>query len=167
LLRIADAVEAWPEKLAQLEALNCGKPIGGVRGEEVPAAADCFWLFADAVRNMHGPVAGTNFAGHTSLIRRDPIGVVTSIAPRNYPITIMAWKLAPALAGGNPVVMKRSEQTPLTALAFAEILADILPEGVVNVIAGQGGTVGNALFDLPRYFSSTVDQSPAQPEDGQ
>jgi len=147
LLKIADAVEADLENLAQLEALNCGKPINEVRNEEIPAVADCFRYFAGAVRNMHGPVAGAYMAGHTSMIRRDPIGVIASIAPWNYPIMMMAWKLAPAIAGGNTVVMKPSEQTPLTALAFAKILSGILPEGVVNVIAGQGGSVGNALVN--------------------
>lgn len=147
LLKIADAVEADLENLAQLEALNCGKPINEVRNEEIPAVADCFRFFGGAVRNMHGPVAGSYMAGHTSMIRRDPIGVVASIAPWNYPIMMMAWKLAPALAGGNTVVMKPSEQTPLTALAFAKILAGILPDGVVNVITGQGGSVGNALVN--------------------
>jgi len=147
LLAIADAVEANLDALAALEALNCGKPINEVKNEEIPAVADCFRFFAGAVRNMHGPVAGTYMEGHTSMIRRDPIGVVASIAPWNYPIMMMAWKLAPALAGGNTVVMKPSEQTPLTALAFAKILADILPPGVVNVITGQGGSVGNALVN--------------------
>ncbi|MEL6242134.1 MAG: gamma-aminobutyraldehyde dehydrogenase [Pseudomonadota bacterium] len=149
LLEIADAVDADLENLAKLEALNCGKPINEVRNEEIPAVADCFRYFAGAVRNMHGPVAGSYMEGHTSMIRRDPIGVVASIAPWNYPIMMMAWKLAPALAGGNTVVMKPSEQTPLTALAFAKILADILPEGVVNVITGQGSSVGNTLVNHP------------------
>lgn len=147
LLKIADAVESRLEDLAALEALNCGKPINEVRNEEIPAVADCFRFFAGAVRNMHGPVSGNYMAGHTSMIRRDPIGVVASIAPWNYPIMMMAWKLAPALAGGNTVVMKPSEQTPLTALAFARILSEILPEGVVNVIVGQGGSVGNTLIN--------------------
>jgi aminobutyraldehyde dehydrogenase len=147
LLEIADAVEAQLDELAVLEALNCGKPINEVRTAEIPAVADCFRFFAGAVRNMHGPVAGTYLQGHTSMIRRDPIGVVASIAPWNYPIMMMAWKLAPALAGGNTIVMKPSEQTPLTALAFARILANILPEGVVNVIVGQGGSVGNTLIN--------------------
>ena len=149
LLQIADAVEADLDNLAALEALNCGKPINEVRNEEIPAVADCFRYFAGAVRNMHGPIAGSYMEGHTSMIRRDPIGVVASIAPWNYPIMMMAWKLAPALAGGNTVVMKPSEQTPLTALAFARILAGILPEGVVNVITGQGSSVGNALVNHP------------------
>lgn len=147
LLAIADAVEKNLEQLAALEALNCGKPINEVRNEEIPAVADCFRYFAGAVRNMRGPAAGSYLEGFTSMIRRDPIGVVASIAPWNYPIMMMAWKLAPALAGGNTVVMKPSEQTPLTALAFAKIMADVLPEGVVNVIVGQGGSVGNTLIN--------------------
>jgi len=147
LLAIADEVESNLEDLAKLEALNCGKPINEVRNEEIPAVADCFRFFAGAVRNMHGPIAGNYMANHTSMIRRDPIGVVASIAPWNYPIMMMAWKLAPALAGGNTVVIKPSEQTPLTALAFAKILAEILPDGVVNVITGQGGSVVNLLIN--------------------
>lgn len=149
LLAIADAVEANLEELAQLEALNCGKPINEVRNEEIPAVADCFRYFAGAVRNMHGPVSGEYLEGHTSMIRRDAIGVVASIAPWNYPVMMMAWKLAPALAGGNTVVMKPSEQTPLTALKMAQILSGVLPEGVLNVIVGQGGSVGNALIHHP------------------
>ena len=149
LLAIADAIEANLEELAQLEALNCGKPINEVRNEEVPGVADCFRYFAGAVRNMRGPAAGEYLAGHTSMIRRDAIGVVASIAPWNYPLMMMAWKLAPALAGGNTVVLKPSEQTPLTALKLARIMSDILPEGVVNVIVGQGASVGNALINHP------------------
>ena len=149
LLAIADAVEANLEELAQLEALNCGKPINEVRNEEVPAVADCFRYFAGAVRNMHTSAAGEYMAGHTSMLRRDPIGVVASIAPWNYPMMMMAWKLAPALAGGNTVVLKPSEQTPLTAMKLAKLLADILPEGVLNVVVGQGASVGNALISHP------------------
>ena len=149
LLAIADAIEADLEELARLEALNCGKPINEVRTAEVPAVADCFRYFAAAVRNMHGPLAGEYMEGHTSMIRRDPIGVVGSIAPWNYPMMMMAWKLAPALAGGNTVVLKPSEQTPLTALRLAHLMAGILPEGVVNVIVGQGPSVGNALINHP------------------
>ena len=147
LLAIADAIDNDLERLARLEALNCGKPIEGVKADELPAAADCFRYFAGAVRNLQGPLAGAYMKGHTSMVRRDPIGVVASIAPWNYPLMMMAWKLAPALAGGNAVVMKPSEQTPLTALAFARILAGILPEGVVNVIVGQGASVGNSLVN--------------------
>lgn len=146
LLKIADRIEAEAEEFARLEALNTGKPFHAALNDELPAIVDCFRFFAGAARNLHGPVAGEYLAGHTSLIRRDPVGVVASIAPWNYPLMMMAWKLAPALAGGNCVVLKPSEQTPLTALRLARILAELLPEGVVNVITGQGGSVGSALI---------------------
>ena len=132
LLRIAQAIEDDAEAFAALEALNCGKPINAVRNDEIPAIVDCWRFFAGAVRNMHSTVAGEYLPGHTSMIRRDPIGIVASIAPWNYPLMMMAWKLAPAIAGGNTVVFKPSEQTPLTALKLAKVMADILPEGVVN-----------------------------------
>lgn len=150
LLRIADRIEAAATDLAALEALNCGKPGHLALNDELPAIVDCFRFFAGAVRTMHGPVAGEYLAGHTSMIRRDPIGVVASIAPWNYPLMMMAWKIAPAIAGGNTVVFKPSEQTPLTALHMAGIFADVLPEGVVNIILGRGETVGSALINHPK-----------------
>ncbi len=150
LLKIADAIERDAEGFAALEALNCGKPINAVLNDEIPAIVDCYRFFAGAVRSLHGPVAGEYLPGHTSMIRRDPIGIVGSIAPWNYPLMMMAWKLAPAIAGGNTVVFKPSEQTPLTALKMAKLLADILPEGVVNVILGRGESVGNALINHPK-----------------
>jgi aminobutyraldehyde dehydrogenase len=149
LLKIADRIEAEADDFAALEALNCGKPINAARNDEIPAIADCFRYFAAAVRNMQGALAGEYLPGHTSMIRRDPVGVVASIAPWNYPLMMVAWKLAPALAGGNTVVLKPSEQTPLTALKLAQVLADVLPEGVVNIIVGQGGSVGNTLINHP------------------
>ncbi len=150
LLKIADRLEAEADDFAALEALNCGKPVNAVRNDELPAIIDCYRFFAGAVRCMPGNAAGEYLAGHTSMIRRDPIGLVASIAPWNYPLMMMAWKLAPALAGGNTVVFKPSEQTPLTALKFAKLLADILPEGVVNIVLGRGDTVGNALINHPK-----------------
>ncbi|MCB6178571.1 gamma-aminobutyraldehyde dehydrogenase [Rhodobacter sp. Har01] len=149
LLRIADRIEAEGAVFAALEALNCGKPINAATNDEIPAIVDCFRFFAGAVRTQHGMVAGEYLAGHTSMIRRDPIGVVASIAPWNYPLMMMAWKLCPAIGGGNTVVFKPSEQTPLTALKLARILAEELPEGVVNVIAGRGHSVGNSLINHP------------------
>ena len=149
LLRIADRIEAEADGFAALEALNCGKPINAARNDEIPAIVDCYRFFAGAVRCQTGAVAGEYLAGHTSMIRRDPIGVVASIAPWNYPLMMMAWKLAPAIGAGNCVVFKPSEQTPLTALKMARILADELPEGVVNVIPGRGHTVGNYLINHP------------------
>lgn len=150
LLKIADAIERDADGFAALEALNCGKPINAVRNDEIPAIVDCWRFFAGAVRSMTATVAGEYLPGHTSMIRRDPIGIVGSIAPWNYPMMMMAWKLAPAIAGGNTVVFKPSEQTPLTALKMAKLLADILPEGVVNIVLGRGETVGNALINHPK-----------------
>ena len=150
LLRIAERIEAEAKEFAALEALNCGKPVNAVLNDEIPAIVDCYRFFAGAVRSMPGVVAGEYLSGHTSMIRRDPIGIVASIAPWNYPLMMMAWKLAPAIGGGNTVVFKPSEQTPLTALKLARIMADILPEGVVNVVLGRGITVGNALINHPK-----------------
>jgi aminobutyraldehyde dehydrogenase len=150
LLKIADRIEAEADGFAALEALNCGKPINAVKNDEIPAIVDCYRFFAGAVRCMPGNAAGEYMEGHTSMIRRDPIGVVASIAPWNYPLMMMAWKLAPAIGGGNTVVFKPSEQTPLSALKLARIMAEILPEGVVNVILGRGESVGNALINHPK-----------------
>ncbi len=150
LLKLADAVDRDAEAFAALEALNCGKPRIRVLQDEMPAISDCFRFFAGAVRNMHGVVAGEYMTGFTSMIRRDPIGVVGSIAPWNYPLMMAAWKLAPALAGGNTIVIKPSEQTPLTTLKLAKTIADIFPEGVVNVVTGRGSTTGNALINHPK-----------------
>ena len=150
LLRIADRIEAEAAGFAALEALNCGKPINAVLNDEIPAIVDCYRFFAGAVRSMPGQVAGEYLPGHTSMIRRDPVGIVASIAPWNYPLMMMAWKLAPAIGGGNTVVFKPSEQTPLTALKLAKILAEVLPEGVVNVVLGRGESVGNALINHPK-----------------
>jgi len=149
LLQIAAAIEADASRFAALEARNCGKPINAVLNDEIPAIVDCWRFFAGAIRTMPGQVGGEYLPGHTSFVRRDAIGVVGSIAPWNYPLMMMAWKLAPAIAGGNTVVFKPSEQTPLTALRLAKIFASILPEGVVNVILGRGESVGNALINHP------------------
>jgi aminobutyraldehyde dehydrogenase len=150
LLKLADAIDRDAEAFAALEALNCGKPRIRALQDEMPAISDCFRFFAGAVRNMHGSVAGEYLAGHTSMIRRDPIGVIGSIAPWNYPLMMAAWKLAPALAGGNTIVLKPSEQTPLTTLKLAKTIAEIFPEGVVNIVVGRGATTGNALINHPK-----------------
>ena len=130
LLKLADAIDRDAEAFATLEALNCGKPRIRVLQDEIPA--------------------GEYLAGHTSMIRRDPIGVVGSIAPWNYPLMMATWKLAPAVAGGNTIVIKPSEQTPLTTLKLAKTIAEIFPEGVVNVVTGRGSTTGNALINHPK-----------------
>ena len=149
LHKIADAIEADADAFAVLEALNCGKPINAARNDEIPAVVDCFRFFAGAVRCQTGAIAGEYLSGHTSMIRRDAVGVVASIAPWNYPLMMMAWKLAPAIGGGNTVIFKPSEQTPLSALKLARVFADVLPPGVVNILPGRGETVGNYLINHP------------------
>jgi aminobutyraldehyde dehydrogenase len=150
LLKLADRIEADGESYARLESRNCGKPYTAVLNDEIPAIADVFRFFAGAARTLHGAIAGEYLPGYTSMIRRDPIGVVASIAPWNYPLMMAAWKLGPALAAGNCVVLKPSEQTPLTALKLATLLAELFPPGVVNVIYGRGSTVGAALISQPK-----------------
>ena len=150
LLKLADAIEAEAESFAALEALNCGKPYPAVLRDELPAVVDCFRFFAGAARVQTGSAAGEYLPGHTSMIRRDPIGVVASIAPWNYPLMMAAWKLGPALAAGNTVVLKPSEQTPLSTLKLARLASGILPEGVLNVVVGRGESVGNALINHPK-----------------
>ena len=149
LLAVADMIEAHAESLARLESLNCGKPYHCVINDELPAVVDVFRFFAGAARCLNGLAAGEYLEGHTSMIRRDPVGVVASIAPWNYPLMMAAWKLAPALAAGNCVVLKPSEITPLTAFRLAELIKDILPPGVLNVLFGRGQTVGDALTGHP------------------
>ena len=149
LLKIADALEAKADELGRLESANAGKPVGAAI-DEMTTSVDLFRFFAGAARVMDGLAANEFVAGHTSIIRRDPIGVIASIAPWNYPLYMATWKLGPALATGNTVVLKPSARTPLSALAFAEILADILPPGVVNVLSGSGNDIGDALVGHPK-----------------
>ncbi|AHG19062.1 gamma-aminobutyraldehyde dehydrogenase [Chania multitudinisentens RB-25] len=159
LLRIADAIEQQAERLARLEALNCGKPFHQALNDDLPAAVDVFRFFAGAVRTQQGQLAGEYIEGHTSMIRRDPVGVVASIAPWNYPLMMAAWKIAPALAAGNTVVFKPSEHTPLTILALVPALQEILPPGVLNIVYGGGEGVGSHLVSHPqvRLVSVTGD----------
>jgi len=149
LLKLADAIERDGAKLAALESKNCGKPLAAALNDEIPAIADVFRFFAGAARCMTGALAGEYTPGYTSMVRRDPLGVVASIAPWNYPLMMAAWKLGPALAAGNTVVLKPSEQTPLTTLALGGLLAELFPPGVVNVVTGRGATVGVPLVTHP------------------
>jgi betaine-aldehyde dehydrogenase len=148
LLKLADAIEARADEMGRLESRNAGKPLGAAI-DEIPVVVDNIRFFAGACRVMEGKAANEYLAGHTSLIRRDPIGVVASIAPWNYPILMAGWKIGPALAAGNTVILKPSARTPLTALMLAEIAADILPPGVLNVITGTGEAIGPALVTHP------------------
>jgi 1-pyrroline dehydrogenase len=149
LLKIADALDDAADEIGRLESANAGKPVAAAI-DEMAVASDLFRFFAGAARVMDGLAANEFLAGHTSIIRRDPIGVVASIAPRNYPLYMASWKLGPALATGNTVVLKPSVRTPLSALRFAEILAEHLPPGVVNVLSGSGAAIGDDLVGHPK-----------------
>jgi betaine-aldehyde dehydrogenase len=144
LLKLADALEEREEEFVQAEVTNAGKPIEAFRADEIPVAADCLRFFAGAARTMQGPTAGEYLEGYTSMIRREPVGVVGQITPWNYPLMMAIWKIGPALAGGNTIVMKPAETPPLSTLLLAEIAADIFPRGVLNVVVGAGAT-GEAL----------------------
>jgi aminobutyraldehyde dehydrogenase len=146
LLRIADHLDAEASAYAALESRNTGKPLAAMLADELPSIADVFRFFAGVCRSPQGLAAGEYVPGHTSLIRRDPVGVVGSIAPWNYPLMMAAWKVAPAIAAGNTLVLKPSELTPLTLLKLAAALAELLPAGVVNIVCGRGEPVGSALI---------------------
>jgi len=148
LLKLADAVESRAHELGALESRNGGKPRAAAV-DEVATMADNLRFFAGAARVLEGKAVNEYIADRTSLIRRDPVGVVASIAPWNYPIYMAGWKIGPALAAGNTVVLKPSVRTPLTSLELAEIAADILPPGVLNVITGSGEAIGDALVTHP------------------
>ncbi|AYC32009.1 gamma-aminobutyraldehyde dehydrogenase [Pseudomonas cavernae] len=150
LLAIADAIAQRADSLACLEALNCGKPQHLARQDDLVASIDVFRFFAGAVRCQTGQLAGEYLPGYTSMVRRDPIGVVASIAPWNYPLMMAAWKIAPALAAGNTLVFKPSEHTPLSILALAPVLAELLPPGVLNILCGGGESVGGLLVGHPK-----------------
>jgi aminobutyraldehyde dehydrogenase len=149
LLKIADRIDQHGAELARLESQNCGKPYLAALNDEIPVISDVFRFFAGAVRCLSGSAANEFAPGFTSMIRRDPIGVVASITPWNYPLMMAAWKLAPALAAGNTAVIKPSELTPLTTLRLAELIADLVPAGVVNVLFGRGPTVGAPMVARP------------------
>ena len=160
LLAVADAIEAQRETLGTIESRNAGKPLRYAIGGEVSNVADAFRYFGTAVRNVPAVAAGNyRSAAMTSLARRDPIGVIALIAPWNYQLLMAAWKIAPGIAAGNAVVIKPSELTPLSLLALSRIFAEVLPEGVVNVVCGDGPNVGNRLIshDLVRMISLTGD----------
>lgn len=155
LLGMADAIESWADTLAQVEARNCGKPFRRMLEDEIHHIADPFRFYAGAARCMGGPSAGEYVEGRTSFLRHDPIGVVGLIAPWNYPLMMASWKLAPALAAGNTVVLKPSELTPLSTLLIADVLSAHLPPGVLNVVTGAGD-VGRAIVGHPEVRMVSV-----------
>jgi len=149
LLALADLVDEHAEELARIEALNAGKPLAAVAGDELPVMADNLRFFAGAARCLEGRAAGEYLEGHTSLTRREAVGVIGQITPWNYPLMMAIWKIGPALAAGNTVVLKPAETTPMSTVRFAELAADVLPKGVFNVVTGPGDPTGQALISHP------------------
>src|SRR5690242_2141797 len=158
LHKLADVMEEHAEELAQLESLNVGKPLMASR-DEMPFSADNLRFFAGAARQLEGKSAGEYIAGYTSIIRREPLGIVGGICPWNYPLMMAVWKLGPALAAGNVQILKPSEQTPLSLLRFVQLAQEVIPEGVLQVVTGDGVPVGERLVSHPdvRLVSLTGD----------
>ena len=150
LLKIADLIDANAEKLAMIETLDNGKPIRETRAIDVPLASDHFRYFASAIRTQEGQAVMID-KDTMSIILREPIGVVGQIIPWNFPFLMAAWKIAPALAAGNTLVMKPSSTTSLSMLEFAKLLDQVLPPGVVNVVTGKGSTTGNYVLEHPGF----------------
>jgi betaine-aldehyde dehydrogenase/aminobutyraldehyde dehydrogenase len=148
LLALADRLEAASAELSELEARNVGKPLAASL-EEVELCVDHLRFYAGAARVLEGKAAGEYMRGYTSMVRREPIGVVGQITPWNYPLAMAIWKIGPALAAGNTIVLKPSELTPLTTIRLAELALDVLPPGVLNVITGHGDPVGSSIVTHP------------------
>jgi betaine-aldehyde dehydrogenase len=146
MLKIAQAIEDRIEEINAVECKDTGKPLGLTMSEEMPYASDHFKFFAGASRLLEGRSAGEYMPDHTSWVRREPIGVVGQVTPWNYPLMMMIWKIAPALAGGNAIVLKPSDTTPASSTLLAEICQEFLPPGVLNVVCGDRDT-GRALVD--------------------
>ena len=149
LLQLASSLEEHGEEIARLEALNAGKPLAAVENDEIPVMVDNLRFFAGAARCLEGRAAGEYMEGYTSFTRREAVGVIGQITPWNYPLMMAIWKIGPALAAGNTIVLKPAETTPLTTLRFAQLAAEILPKGVLNVISGPGEPTGQALISHP------------------
>jgi len=149
ILKLADAIEERADEIAELESANAGKPLQAFKDDEIPAMVDNLRFFAGAARTQEGKAANEYLEGYTSIIRREPVGVAGQIAPWNYPLMMAGWKIGPALAAGNTVVLKPAETTPLTTLRLAELAAELLPRGVFNVICGHGDPAGQALVTHP------------------
>jgi betaine-aldehyde dehydrogenase len=159
LLKIASAIEARADELVDAEVRNTGKPRGLTAAEELPPCVDHFQFFGGAARLLEGRSAGEYMAGHTSYVRREPIGVCAQVTPWNYPLMMAVWKVAPALAAGNAVVLKPSDTTPVSTLLLAEIAAEFLPPGVLNVVCGDRDT-GRALVSHPTPQMVSITGSP-------
>jgi betaine-aldehyde dehydrogenase len=149
LLAMADLIEEHGDELARLEALNAGKPIEAVKSDEIPAMADNLRFFAGAARCLEGRAAGEYMEGYTSFTRREAVGVIGQVTPWNYPLMMAIWKFGPAIAAGNTVVLKPAETTPITTVRLAELAAEVLPKGVLNIVTGPGRPTGEALIGHP------------------
>jgi betaine-aldehyde dehydrogenase len=149
LLALADLIEEHGSEIARLEALNAGKPIEAVTNDEIPVMADNLRFFAGAARCLEGRAAGEYMEGYTSFTRREAVGVIGQVTPWNYPLMMAIWKFGPAIAAGNTVVLKPAETTPITTVRFAELAAEVLPKGVLNIITGPGRPTGEALISHP------------------
>jgi betaine-aldehyde dehydrogenase len=149
LLALAEKIDENAAEIARMEALNAGKPIAAVESDELPVMADNLRFFAGAARCLEGRAAGEYMEGYTSFTRREAVGVIAQITPWNYPLMMAIWKIGPALAAGNTVVLKPAETTPITTVRFAELAADVLPGGVLNVVTGRGEPTGEALIGHP------------------
>jgi 1-pyrroline dehydrogenase len=158
LLKLADLIDEHTDELAEIESSNVGKPLSYAR-DEMPVCSDNLRFFAGAARLLEGKSAGEYMRGYTSMLRREPLGIVGGIAPWNYPLMMVVWKLAPALAAGNVQVLKPSEQTPLSLLRFVQLAQDLIPAGVLNVVTGDGVPVGERIVTHPdvRLVSLTGD----------
>jgi len=148
LLALADVIDQNAEELAQIESRNVGKPLMASR-DEMPFCADNLRFFAGAARVLEGKSAGEYIKGYTSMIRREPIGIVAGICPWNYPLMMAIWKLGPAIAAGNVQILKPSEQTPMSLLRFVELAKDVIPTGVIQVVTGDGSPTGERLVSHP------------------
>ncbi len=158
---LADAVEEHADELATLESANAGKPLSAFRNDEIPFMVDNLRFFGGAARCLEGKSAGEYVEGYTSFIRREPVGVVGQITPWNYPLMMAVWKIGPALATGNTIVLKPAETTPITTLKLAELAAEYLPPGVLNVITGHGEPAGSTLVTHPDIGMVSLTGSPA------
>ncbi|WP_372575142.1 aminobutyraldehyde dehydrogenase [Ruegeria jejuensis] len=161
LINLAGVLEENIEELAELESLDAGKPWPSALDDEMPLTLDTFRFFAGAARTMSAVAAGEYVAGHTSMIRKDPVGPVAAIAPWNYPLMMAAWKLAAPLAAGCPVTLKPSQLTPLSTLKAAELIAGVAPKGVVNVLHGPGREIGEQMINDPRTEAISITGSNA------
>jgi betaine-aldehyde dehydrogenase len=160
MLALADALEEHADEIAEIESSDAGKPIEAFKADELPAAVDNLRFFAGAARLLEGKAAGEYMEGHTSIIRREPVGVIGQIAPWNYPLLMAIWKIGPALAAGNTIVLKPAETTPLSTLKLAELAGEIYPAGVLNVITGAGDT-GEMIVRHPDVDMASITGSVA------